>query len=136
MSSAENLELLKASLAMAVVDGKITGHERALIKALATKAGVGEASLNAMIDLAQNQPAQHDELFASAIKEPEKAMQLLVASATLDGHISEEERNMLVDVSIALGIPAAKFSEIFQAGMASAKRVVRSKGLRDDKPAN
>lgn len=135
MSTRESLELLQAALAMAVVDGKISGHERALLKALAGKAGVGDASLNAMIDLAKKEPAKHDELFATAIKEPEKAMQLLVASANLDGHISEEERNMLVDISIALGISANRFGEIFQAGMASAKRVVRSKGLKDDKPA-
>ncbi len=135
MSARETLELLKAALAMAVVDGKISGHERALLKALAAKAGVGDASLTAMIDLAGNEPARHDDLFASAIKEPEKAMQLLVASANLDGHISDEERNLLVDISFALGISSQRFGEIFQSGMAAAKRVVRSKRLKDDNPS-
>ncbi len=119
----ESLELLRAALAMAAADGRISGHEKALLKALAQRAGVGALSLDAMVADAVNNPASHDTLFQRAIDDPERAMQLLVAVAQIDGKISEEERNLLVDISFVLGVSAERFNEIFQAGLASVKRV-------------
>ncbi len=123
----ESFELLKAALAMAVVDGKISGHEKSLLKALAQRAGVGAVSLAAMIEQAQENPASHDELFGRAVKDSERAMQLLVAAAHIDGHISEQERSLLVDISFVLGVSAERFNSIFQAGLAASKRVRRSR---------
>jgi tellurite resistance protein len=115
-------ELLKAVLVMACVDGRISGREKGLIRALAARAGVGDASLSAMINQVQNDPDAKDRVFKRAVADPEKAMQLLVATANLDGRITEEEREMLVDVSFLLGVSAQKFNAIFQAGMAASKK--------------
>ena len=127
-STQDSFELLKAALAMAAVDGKISGSERALIKALAQRAGVGSVSLDAMIEQAKESPAKHDELFGRVIKDSERAMQLLVAAAHIDGHISAKERNLLVDISFVLGISAERFNGIFEAGLAASKKVQRSRG--------
>lgn len=121
--SVDSFELLKAALAMAAADGRISGHEKALLKALAERAGVGAASLDAMVHAAIEYPAKHDDLFQRAVKEPERAMQLLVSAAQIDGKISEQERALLVDISFVLGVSAERFNEIFKAGLASAKRV-------------
>lgn len=129
MDSTESLELLKAVIAMAASDGRVSGHEKAIIKALAQRAGVGGLSLAAMIEHASNDPSAREDLFARAVKEPERAMQLLVAAAQIDGNISEPERNLLVDISCTLGVSAERFGEIFQAGMATSKRVVRDQKL-------
>ncbi len=127
VDSTDSLELLKAALTMAAVDGKISGHENALLKALAKRAGVGSASLDAMIKQAGENRTSCDDLFKRAVKDSERAMQLLVAAANIDGHISEEERNLLVDISFALGVSAERFNAIFQAGLATSKRIRRGR---------
>ncbi len=123
----DSFELLKAALAMAAADGRISGHEMGLLKALAKRAGVGSVSLEAMIRQARENPASHESLFHRAVKDPERAMQLLVGAANIDGQISEEERNLLVDISFVLGVSSDRFSEIFQAGLAASKRVHRGR---------
>lgn len=123
----ENLELLKAVLAIAAADGKVHGNEMAILKALAQRAGIGAVSLNAMIDQAKTNRAAYDRLFARAVSDPERAMRLLVAAANIDGNISEEEREILVDISTVLGVSTDRFASIFQSGMAASNKVRRSK---------
>ncbi|NOT00243.1 MAG: TerB family tellurite resistance protein [Phycisphaerales bacterium] len=129
LNNTDSFELLKAVIALAASDGRISGREKGLAKALADRAGVGGASLDAMIERASGDPDSRVAMFDRAIKDGEQAMQLLVAAAMVDGHISEPEREMLVDVSAILNIPARRFGEIFQVGMAAAKRVPRPGGL-------
>jgi uncharacterized membrane protein YebE (DUF533 family) len=123
--SRENLELLKAALAMAAVDGKVCAREKSLLKALAAKAGVGGVSLQAMIDRAMTEPADRAKLFQGVISQPEKAMQLLVAAASIDGAITEDERSLLVDISFVLGVSSDRFDDVFRDGLAAAKRVTK-----------
>ncbi len=122
IESGDNLELLKAVLTMAAVDGRITGRERGLIRALAGRAGVGKASISAMIEIAQDDESARERLFQRAVADPERAMQLLVATANLDGKITDEERSLLVDISFALGVSSERFNEIFKAGIAASKK--------------
>ena len=58
-------------------------------------------------------------------------MQLLVAAAHIDGHISEKERSLLVDISFVLGVPADRFNSIFEAGLAASKKVKRGRARSD-----
>lgn len=125
LDSTDSYELLKAVIALAAADGNVTNTELAVIKALARKAGVEGTSLDAMIERAALDAAVKQELFDRAVKKPERAMELLVAAANIDGHVSEEERNLLVDISCTLGVPARRFSEIFQSGMAVSRRVTQ-----------
>ncbi len=125
LDTTESFELLKAVIALAISDGRISGREKGLIKALAGKAGVGGASLDAMIGQASQDTSARQALFDRAMKNPEQAMQLMVAAANVDGHISEEERELLVEVSTILGVSARRFGEIFQTGLAVSKRVAR-----------
>ena len=128
MELGESFELLKAALALAAVDGRISGHERAVIKALAARAGVGQASLDAMVEQAKAGHADHDKLFGRVLKEPERAMQLLVALAAIDGHLDEKERSLLVDISTVFNVPTDRLDDIFQAGLVASKRVRDGQG--------
>jgi len=125
IDSSDSLELLKAVIALAAADGSVTKTEQAVIKALAQKAGVAGASLDAMIERAAVDGAARQQLFEQAVRKPERAMELLVAAANIDGHVSEPERHLLVDISCTLGVPARRFKEIFQSGMAASDRVKR-----------
>jgi len=125
LDSSDSLELLKAVIAMAAADGKVSPTELAVIKALARKAGVAGPSLDEMIERATVDAAVRQDFFEKAVRMPERAMKLLVAAANIDGHISEQERNLLVDISSTLGVRARRFQEIFQSGMAASDRVMR-----------
>lgn len=128
VDSGESFELLKAALALAAVDGRISGHEKAVVKALAARAGVGQTSLDAMTERAKTDPLPHDEIFGRALKEPERAMRLQVAIAAIDGHIDEKERSLLVDISTVRKVPIGGLDHIFEAGLTASKRVRDGRG--------
>jgi len=119
LGSSDSLELLKAVIAVAAADGKVSPTELAVIKALARKAGVAGPSLDEMIEHATVDAAARRDLFEKAVRKPERAIKLPVAAANTDGHISEQERSLPVDVSSTLGVRARRFQEIFQSGMAA-----------------
>ena len=120
MPSDEELEVLKAVLSVAAADGKIARSERGVFKNLARRIGVDEITLQHMIDQASYDPQARNHLFRQQVGDPERAMRLLVATARLDGDISQEERELLVDISTKLGIGPDAFSRVYQAGIAAA----------------
>ena len=92
----EQVDLLRAAIVLAVADGVIASSERGLLTALAGRIGVGQASLDALIDQAKNDQSFRDELFEYIVSDPDLTMELLVAAARLDGEVTLEEREMLV----------------------------------------
>ena len=127
VDSTDSLELLRAVLVIAAADGKVTGHELSLLKALAQRAGVGRTSLEAMIQTAQEDKIEHDKLFARAVADPERAVQTLVAAARIDGEVSDEERKILVDIACMLGVSVDRFRELYESGLAAADRIRRTR---------
>ena len=113
----EQIELMRAVVALAAADGKITRSEMGLLTSLATRIGIGEVSLNALIEQAMEQPEKRDELFGYAMSDPELAMELLVGAARIDGEIADAERELLSDIMSMLEIPVDKFGEIYQRGI-------------------
>jgi tellurite resistance protein len=126
LDASDSYELLTAVIALAAADGNVTNSELAVIKALARKAAVEGPELDAMIESAAIDAAARQELLNRAVKQPERAMSLLIAAANIDGNVSEEERNLLVDISCTLGVPARRFGEIFQSSMAVSSRITRN----------
>lgn len=120
MKPYEQAELLKAVLALAAADGKITRSERGVYEALARRIGVGTVSLNAMVERACREPSAREELFGVGMSDPEHALELLVATARIDGEISEEERELLVHIASALGIEIDRFADVYKSGIARA----------------
>jgi tellurite resistance protein len=120
MPSDEEVEVLKALLSVAAADGRIARSERGVFNNLARRIGVDETTLQQMIDKARYDPQAGDHLFKTQVGDPEQAMKLLVATARLDGEISQEERELLVDISTKLDIGPGDFSRVYQAGIAAA----------------
>ena len=127
-SNLDQVELLQAVIALAAADGTISASERGVLTSLAVRAGVGKASLDAMVERALNDASVRDDLFRRTRSEAERALELLVAMARLDGEITEEERELLVHVTGALNIPTERFADIYRRG------VERADALRQSRP--
>ena len=126
-SNLEQVELLQAVIVLAAADGMISSSERGMLTSLAARVGVGKASLDAMIERALNDNSVRDELFHRTRSEEERAMELLVAVARLDGEVTEEEREVLVHIMQVLNIPTERFADIYQRGVERADELRKAR---------
>ena len=123
MTDRERLELFKAALAVAVVDGDLTRAEMGVVMGLAARVGIGQASLKAMTEAARRDRHFADGVFLRSPDTALKAMELLVAEARIDSEISDEERELLVRLAGRLGIEGEAFQTAYRAGLARADQV-------------
>jgi len=124
----EDLELLNAVLALALADGKLTRGEQGIIQGLAGRIGVGQVSLDAMVERAKTDPDMYKELSIADSRKARLAMSLLVAQARVDGEISDEERGMLVKIAMRLGIDTGEFGQIYETAIHKADDLRRRRG--------
>ncbi len=123
----EDTELLKATIALAVADGKVRRSEMGVVKGLAQRVGVGETSLQAMFEAAERDESFADDILIRSKDKARAAIKLLVGQARIDGEISDEEREVIVRVATSVGITHAEFGELFAAGIAEADRIRQSR---------
>ena len=105
----EELELLKAAIAVAVADGKLRRSEMAVVEGLAARCGVEQRSLKAMLAAAAKGADAVDSIVFRSKDAARKAFELLVAQAHIDGEISKEEHDVLRRVAASLGIAGDEF---------------------------
>lgn len=127
MASMQDLELLKAAIAVAVADGKVTRSEMGVLKGLALKCGVGQTSFDAMIEVAGTDKSLADNIVLRSDESARKALQLLVAQARIDGEISPQEREVLVTIAGSCGLTGPAFQEVYEAGIKQADRIRASR---------
>ena len=127
MMVSEQVEVLRAAIVLAVVDGVVSPSERGLLTSMAGRVGVGRASLDAMIDRAIEDPGTRNELFQRSTAAPETTLELLVAAARLNAEITESEREVLVLFMNKLAIPVDHFSDIYERGIKRADALRRAK---------
>ena len=104
MRSIEELEILRAAMAVAGADGRITRSEMGVLKGLAARLGVGGASLDAMLEAAREDDSQADSILIRSKERARVALELLVAEARIDGEISAEEREVIVRIAASLDL--------------------------------
>ncbi|MGB2987151.1 MAG: TerB family tellurite resistance protein [Phycisphaerae bacterium] len=127
MSRMEELEILKAALAVAVADGQLRRSEMGVVKGLAARLGVGQASFEAMVEAAEQDESITDNILIQSKERARSALELLVAQARIDGEISERERNVLVRIAFSLNITGDEFQAIYQAGVERADEIRKSR---------
>lgn len=127
MRNIEELELLKAALAVAVADGEIRRSEMGVVEGLAMRLGVGRASLEAMLEAAQKDDSTADNILIRSKERARRALELLVAQARIDGEISAEERGVIVRIATSLNLTGDEFQSIYEAGIARADRLRESR---------
>jgi tellurite resistance protein len=123
----EDVELLKAALAVALADGELRRSEMGVVKGLAARIGVGRASFDAMLAAAEQDDSVADNILIRSAEHARTALELLVAQARIDGEISEEERNVLVRIACSLGVTGDAFQAVYQDGIKRADRIRRSR---------
>ncbi len=123
----EDLELLKATMAVAVADGQLLRAEMGVVQGLAERIGVGRVSFEAMLDAARQDKSFADNILIQSKAKARSALELLVGLARIDGLISDEERAVIVRIATSLGITGDEFERIYLAGIARADTLRRSR---------
>ena len=124
MSVMKNVEILRAACCVAGLDESIHDSEREMLDRLAEHAGVGQTSLNAMIDRAVNDPDFYQEQFKTIRTDPDSTMKALFCIAVADHELSTEERVILHQFATRLGMDPKRFNQLLAA---AAKHVERRK---------
>ena len=127
MTAMEDLELLKAALAVAMADGELSRSEKGVVQGLAQRVGVGRTSFEAMLAAAEEDDSIADNILLRSKEKACTAFELLVAQARIDGEISAEERSLLVRIATSLGMTGGEFEQLYQSGINRADDLRKSR---------
>jgi tellurite resistance protein len=107
-----DLEILRAACCVAGRDGSVSDSEEPLIRQLADRAGVGDVSLKAMIERAEQDPDFYREHFEILKTEPERTVRFLAAVAAADGKVTAEQRAVVGHFASKLGMTDEELDRI------------------------
>lgn len=127
MGTIEDLDLLKAAIALACADGELRRSEMGVIKGLAARVGVGQMSFDAMVAAAGHDDSAADNILIGSPRRARQAFELLVAQARIDGEISNEERSVLVRIASSLNISGNDFQDAYQEGLRRADEIRKAR---------
>ena len=127
MPTMEELDLLRAAVAVALADGELRRAEKGVLEGLATRAGVGRTSFEAMVAAAERGELVLDNIIIRPRDRAERAIELLVAQARIDGHVAAEEREVIVRLAIDLGIAGDDFARVYEAGIQRADQLRKTR---------
>jgi len=108
------VEILRAACCVAGLDGYVCDREHPLLNRLAELAGVGGASLQAMIDRAERDQNFYQEQFDALSADPELTIRTLLAVAAADRELSLNERVVLHHFATKLGLPDERFEQVLE----------------------
>ncbi len=126
MEDMEDIELLKATMSVAVADGQLLRSEMGVVEGLAKRIGLGPVSYEAMLEAARKDPSFADNILIQSREKARAAVRLLVGLARIDGIISDEERKVILQIARSLGITGDEFEQIYFAGLKQADEIRRS----------
>ena len=103
------VEILRAACCVAGIDQAIDEKEREVLLRLAQEAGVGSASLDAMIDRAMTHTDFYEEQFRVVQANPKETMQLLFRLAIIDQVLGKTETAVLARLAERLDVSSERF---------------------------
>ena len=112
MTPMQKVDVLRAACCVAGIDGPPKDSERLVIDKLAAEVGVGQASLEAMIDRGATDPNFHEEQFRVLKSDPQKSMAALLEVAMADGNISDDEKTVLRALAGRLEVAPDVFEQL------------------------
>jgi len=95
MQSHQKLEVLRAACCVAGADGNIDADELRIVRQLAADVGVGEASLDAMMTRAENDPEFCQVQFRFLKESPAECLEIMMQVAAASGEIKAPEKKTL-----------------------------------------
>ena len=105
----QKVEVLRAACCVAGADGKTSKVEAEVLQKIAFEAGVGAASLEAMVERAETNETFYKEQFRVLKADPQQTMQLLFRLAIKDGKLSKSEAIVLERLAGRLGVTRRRF---------------------------
>ena len=112
MSAMIKVEVLRAACCVAGANGDASVAESTILRKLAREAGVGQASLEAMIARGCSDQNFCNEQFRVLKADPKEAMAILLEVAMSDGVIDEQETSILRVLSTKLEVPEEIFDQL------------------------
>ena len=112
MTPMQKVDVLRAACCVAGIDGQTNEAERKVIDKLAAEVGVGQASLQAMVERGATDPSFHEEQFRVLKADPQQAMAALLEVAMADGKITQNEAEVLRALSEKLNVPEDVFDQL------------------------
>jgi tellurite resistance protein len=109
------VEVLRAACCVAGIDGEVCQREHPLLARIAEAAGVGSASLDAMIDRASSDASFFEDQFDIFKTDPEETMKTLFRIAIADGVLARSERIVLQHFSKKLGMAEDRYESLLNA---------------------
>lgn len=119
MDPSTKVEVLRACCCVAGADGSCSESEMALLQRMAKEIGVGQASLQAMINRGESDKSFYEQHFQILKAEPSQALAILFEVAGADGVLVDEEVAMLGGLANNLGVPPEIFDKVKLAALKS-----------------
>ncbi len=110
----EQVEVLRASCCVAGADGDCSPEELAILKDLAANVGVGQASFEAIIARAIDDPDFYKQQFRILKSQPREAMTTLLMVAMADRRVDVKEAKVLQTLAANLELSQAEFDDLVQ----------------------
>lgn len=111
----KEVEVLRAACCLAGIDGEICQREHPLLARLARAAGVGQASMDAMVERALGDASFFQEQFNILKADAEETMKTLFRIAIADGVLARSERVVLQHFAGKLDMSEARYEELLTA---------------------
>ena len=109
----DKVDVLRAACCVAGLDGEISEEEERLLRRLKDSAGVGEASFNAMCEMATDERENYYERQLDFLStEPEKIVRMLLQIARADEKVTRNERVVVQHLAEKIGVDSERFEEI------------------------
>ncbi|MEM0984179.1 MAG: hypothetical protein AAGI17_09540 [Planctomycetota bacterium] len=114
MTVNEEVDLLRAACCIAGLDGDIQPAEMQLLEKLCTDAGVGEASFQAMLDLAKSDNNFYMKQLGWTRTDPQRTIKVLIKVAKASGDVTQIERIILGHFAEKIGLDREKVQAVLQ----------------------
>ncbi len=111
MEGMKKVEVLRAACCVAGIDGDVTTEERKIIDMLAADVGVGQASVDAMVERAKEDQGFYKEQFRVLKSDPKETLQLLFSLAISDGRLGNREKQVIWRLAKRLDVDQASFQQ-------------------------
>ncbi len=120
-----DLELLTAACCVAGLDGQVCEKELPILKQLAERAGVGKASLEAMMDRAVSDQSFYEQQLEIVTRTPDRTLKMLFLIAVSDEELGVPERVILHYFADKLEISQDRFNQILAAAEKEVSRATK-----------
>ena len=112
MTPMQKVDILRAACCVAGSDGQLADQEIKLVKKLAKEVGVGQASLQAMVDRSMVDENFHKEQFKILKEDPQKCLATVLEVAMADGVLTDVEQAVLRGLADNLQVPTEVFDQL------------------------